>query len=139
MKELQILLADFNLLNTKINKFHWYLKSNNFLELHNFLGNLSGDMYHFIDRIAEFIRGRNEYPIASLTDYLRLSQLNENTPNNVNSNVVVSFLLNDYRLIKKLINNIINIYKEDLTIQDISIEMLRHIEKTIWFLESIGE
>lgn len=64
---------------TKAAGFHWNIEGPNFPQYHEFLGELYGDVYGSIDRIAEYIRTLDSYAPGSLARMLELSKLSEQT------------------------------------------------------------
>lgn len=64
---------------TKAAGFHWNIEGPNFPQYHEFLGELYGDVYGSIDRIAEYIRTLDSYAPGSLSRMLELSKLTEQT------------------------------------------------------------
>ena len=63
----------------KAHYFHWNVEGPDFGELHEFFSNIYEDSYSAIDPIAEYIRTTEEYAPGSLSRYLELTQIPDQT------------------------------------------------------------
>ena len=63
----------------KAHYFHWNVEGPDFGELHEFFSNIYEDSYSAIDPIAEYIRTTDEYAPGSLSRFLELTQIPDQT------------------------------------------------------------
>ena len=63
----------------KAHYFHWNVEGPDFGELHKFLSKIYEDAFGAVDPIAEYIRTTEEYAPGSLSRYLELTQIPDQT------------------------------------------------------------
>ena len=63
----------------KAHYFHWNVEGPDFGELHEFFSNIYEDSYSAVDSIAEYIRTTEEYAPGSLSRFLELTQIPDQT------------------------------------------------------------
>jgi starvation-inducible DNA-binding protein len=63
----------------KAHYFHWNVEGPDFGELHKFLSKIYEDAYSAVDPIAEYIRTTEEYAPGSLSRFLELTQIPDQT------------------------------------------------------------
>lgn len=76
-KQLQELLADFQLYYTNLRGFHWNIKGVHFYQLHEYFENLYDDAATKIDEIAERILMLGGTPIHNFSEYLNIASIKE--------------------------------------------------------------
>lgn len=76
---LKILLASVNALSIKAQNFHWNVEGDNFPQYHEFFANFYEDVYSSVDKIAEYIRTLDSYAPGSLSRYMELSIIQDQT------------------------------------------------------------
>ena len=74
-KELNVLLANFQLYYQNLRGLHWNIKGRNFFELHLKFEELYTDAQEKVDLIAERILTLEETPLHTFSDYLALSEI----------------------------------------------------------------
>lgn len=77
--DLKVLLGTSTAYYVKASGFHWNVEGPNFPQYHEFLGDLYAEVYGSIDKIAEYIRTLDEYSPGSMTRFLELSRIQEQT------------------------------------------------------------
>jgi starvation-inducible DNA-binding protein len=63
----------------KAHYFHWNVEGPDFGELHKFLSKIYEDAFDAVDPIAEYIRTTEEYAPGSLSRFLELTQIPDQT------------------------------------------------------------
>ena len=76
---LKVYLASTFAYYLKAHYFHWNVEGPDFGELHKFLSKIYEDAFDAIDPIAEYIRTTDEYAPGSLSRYLELTQIPDQT------------------------------------------------------------
>lgn len=68
-------LADTFAMYLKAHNFHWNVEGSNFVQYHDFFGNLYEELHGAVDPIAEHIRAINAYAPGSMTRFLELTEI----------------------------------------------------------------
>jgi starvation-inducible DNA-binding protein len=66
-------LADAYAFQLKANNYHWNVEGPNFVQYHDFLGELYNEVFAATDMIAEQIRALDAYAPGSFTRFLELT------------------------------------------------------------------
>lgn len=74
MKEV---LADSFAFYLKAHYFHWNVEGPNFVQYHDFFGELYNEVWSAVDSIAEHIRAINAYAPGSFTRYMTLTSIED--------------------------------------------------------------
>jgi starvation-inducible DNA-binding protein len=77
IKQLSILLANYQILYTNTRGFHWNIKGDNFFELHLKFEGIYNDTQVKIDEVAERILTLGGTPQNSFSEYLKVAQIKE--------------------------------------------------------------
>jgi len=76
---LKALLGTTTAYYIKASGFHWNVEGENFPQYHEFLGDIYAEVYGSVDRLAEIIRTLDEYTPGSMSRYIELSRIQEQT------------------------------------------------------------
>jgi starvation-inducible DNA-binding protein len=134
------LLADTYSLYLKTQNFHWHVMGPNFHSFHKMFEEQYVKLALANDEIAERIRTLNHLAPASFTQFLKLTQLKEETfP--LTANEMIQILLKDNETIIKSLKILIKISQEanDEETADLCITRSEEHEKTAWMLRSSQE
>lgn len=77
--ELKVLLASTFSFYLKSHNFHWNVEGSDFVQYHEFLGDLYQDVFESVDKIAEYIRTLDSYTPGSLVRFHELSIIQDQT------------------------------------------------------------
>lgn len=139
-KNLNQLLAAYQLHYQKLRNFHWNLKSQDFFILHDKFEQFYTDANEKIDDIAERILTLRVRPISQLSEYLKVSQISE-CPEELGHVQMVQEVLNDYSVLIKLGRDVLSAASE--AEDEGTIDMLGgyvgDLEKNCWMLSSYLE
>lgn len=132
------LLADENVLYTKVRNAHWNVEGPDFHAQHLFFEGLYGELAELIDEIAERVRALGHYAVGTMKQFLELTQLTEMKYGKNDSQGFIKELLNDYEsLIIALRENIETVEKHgDAGTEDFLVGILGQHEKTAWMLRA---
>jgi len=75
--DLKTLLASSYAFVVKTQNFHWNVEGPDFIQLHEFFGNLYEDVYGTIDPVAEYIRTLDSYAPGSFARFSELSVIRD--------------------------------------------------------------
>ncbi|SDZ11599.1 starvation-inducible DNA-binding protein [Evansella caseinilytica] len=130
-------LANWNVLNTKLHHYHWYVTGNDFFTLHEKFEQLYNEAGAAIDEIAERILTIGGKPASTLSEYLRLSAIDE-ANGDESAQQMVAALSQDYDLFIKEITEVIELAEQvnDDPTADLFIGMKAAIQKHNWMLKA---
>ncbi len=77
IKEMNVYLANLNLLYVKLHNYHWNIEGRGFFQLHATYEELYNHVTETLDEVAERILIMGERPAASMKEYLALTTLKE--------------------------------------------------------------
>lgn len=137
VKELNVLLSDYNMYYQKLRNFHWNITGRNFFDLHNKFEDMYNDAKLKIDAIAERILTLNFHPISSFSTYLSTSSLKE-SESLISDDEMVRILLEDHTTILMQMKNVIDLSAkvEDEGTVDLIGAYIRELEKDSWMLNT---
>jgi len=136
VEELNIVLADYHLYYQKLRNFHWNIEGTNFFDLHEKFEEMYDDAKLKIDEIAERILTLRHSPVSNLSDYLKLTNINE-SPNDYDDKKMVETLLEDHGKIIQQFRKIVSVADDagDEGTIDLIGAYIRELEKTSWMLD----
>lgn len=132
------LLADLNVLYTKVRNAHWNVEGADFHAQHIFFEGIYEGLAETIDEVAERTRSIGHYALGSLKEFLDVTQLAEEKPTKNDSKSYIKILLNDYESIIITLRKNIELSDQhgDAATEDFFVEILGSFEKTAWMLRS---
>jgi len=133
------LLSDEHVLYIKTRNAHWNVVGPDFAAQHKFFEGQYGDLEIIIDQVAERIRAIDHYTVGTMEDYLKLTQLNENSRENNDSLSFIKDLLEDHEsIIISLRENISRFANDwqDIGSSDFITGLMETHEKMAWMLRS---
>jgi starvation-inducible DNA-binding protein len=137
VKELNILLSDYNLYYQKLRNFHWNVNGHNFFDLHNKFEEMYDDAKIKVDAIAERILTLNFHPVSRFSDYLTMSSLSE-SESLISDEKMVEGLLHDHAILLEQMKKTIDLSSkaEDEGTIDLIGAYVRELEKDSWMLNA---
>ncbi|WP_040215193.1 Dps family protein [Clostridium polynesiense] len=138
LKELNIYLANLNILNVKLHNYHWNIQGRGFFELHSKFEELYNKASEDLDQVAERMLILGSRPAASMKDYLQLSTMEEKSSEGISSLDAVKALKEDYNLMYNHSMEIINLAEEsgDPVTADMMTDFAADYEKTLWMIRA---
>ena len=106
-KELNILLADYHLYYQKLRNFHWNIVGKNFFELHVKFEEMYEDAKIKVDEIAERILTLRYQPTSNMSEYLKMSTIEE-SPSDTKDLDMVRILLEDHAKLLQQMRKVID-------------------------------
>ncbi len=137
VRELNQLLANYQIYYQNLRNFHWNVEGQNFFDLHEKFEDLYTDAQGKIDEVAERVLTLRFRPLSSLASYLNESEIEE-ARRTQDNRIMVETILENHRI---LIENIRRIIKraseiEDEGTIDMMGSMLENLEKESWMLDA---
>lgn len=138
--ELNILLADYHIYYQNLRNFHWNILGENFFQLHEKFEELYSDARVKIDEIAERILTLRYHPVSNLSEYLKISSLNEANSDKTDTEMVSEILENHTSLLKQMSKVVSEADKiNDEGTIDLIGAYIRELEKNSWMLNAFNK
>jgi len=137
--QLEKLLADEYVLNTKTRNAHWNIEGADFHAMHLYFESLYEEMDEIMDSVAERIRSIGHYAPATLQEFLDLTHLTEKRAAKNNSQSFIKDLLQDHETIIDFLKENIAPFADkhkDYGTSDFITGLLEKHEKMAWMLRS---
>lgn len=132
------LLADENVLYVKTRNFHWNVTGKNFYGMHILLEKHYQELDSMIDDTAERIRQLGHFALATMNDYLKLTNLLEVNHKNLTAGNMIEVLVDDHETIIRVLRR--DIIKDenckDAGTADFATTLLEKHEKMAWMLRA---
>ncbi|MGM9986045.1 MAG: Dps family protein [Bacillaceae bacterium] len=130
-------LANWNVLYTKLHKYHWYVKGPHFFTLHEKFELYYNDANLMVDELAERILTIGGQPLATLRQYLEAATIQEDTEQ-LTAEEMVASLLKDYTTIIEESRQVVALAEEsgDEETADLFRDKIAALEKQNWMLNS---
>lgn len=136
-KELQLLLADFQVFYTNLRGFHWNIKGRGFYQLHEAYEKMYDSTADKVDEVAERILMLGDTPKHNFSDYLKTSQITE-TGVMSNGDEIAGLILDSLKVLIAQERKTLEIASEggdEATVALMS-DFISEQEKDIWMLTS---
>jgi starvation-inducible DNA-binding protein len=130
-------LANWNVLYTKLHRFHWYVKGPHFFTLHEKFEELYEEAARTIDELAERLLITGGKPISTLKEYIQFASIGE-TSEKLSAEEMVQTIVNDYsQIISELKTGKEAAEQEnDEVTSDMFTELIEKLSKHNWMLTS---
>lgn len=136
-KELNTLLANYQMFYQNLRGFHWNITGSTFFELHVKFEELYNDAVIKIDEIAERILTLGETPYHTFSTYIEHSSINE-AANTTDGESTVSTTLANLKTLLEIERRILNL-SDEADDEGTNAQMSDYIseqEKTVWMLSA---
>ncbi|MFC3886179.1 Dps family protein [Bacillus songklensis] len=130
-------IANWNVLYTKLHRFHWYVKGPLFFTLHAKFEELYNEAAVTIDVLAERLLSIGGKPIATMKQYLENASIEE-TNHEATAEEMVQALINDYALLRDELKNAVKAaeHADDEATADMFVELTQKVEIHLWMLRA---
>ncbi len=135
------LLADSYSLYLKTHKFHWNVTGPMFQTLHTLFETQYTELAQAVDTIAERIRVMGIKAPGSYREFMELSSIKEEEPNDIGANEMLQSLLHGHEQVVRTAKKILPILdgaNDEGTVGLLGTRIETH-EKTTWMLRSLIE
>ncbi len=137
VRELNTLLADYNLYYQNLRGYHWNVSGKNFFDLHIKFEELYTDARIKIDEIAERILTLRHNPTSEFSKYFENSSIKE-TSSLISDTEMVKHILNQHEILLKQMKKVVK--KAEAAGDEGTIDMIGgyigSIEKVSWMLDA---
>jgi starvation-inducible DNA-binding protein len=138
---LNVQIANWSIVYTKLHRFHWYVKGPLFFTLHEKFEELYNEAGLVVDQIAERLLAIGSEPVASMKEFLETATLGE-TNNETKASDMVATLVQDYKTIKEELVQLAALAEEksDVITNDLAVGLIEKIDTHVWMLNAyLGE
>ena len=135
-------LADQYVLYTKTRNYHWNVTGEDFSEYHKLFAEQYEALGEDIDEVAERIRALGGKPSATLSEFSKMTRLDEHPGKYPKASVMMANLLADHEAIVRNLRNDIQACGDtyaDVGTEDFLTQLMEKHEKTAWMLRAILE
>lgn len=139
--QLNLLVANWSVLYTKLHRFHWYVKGPSFFTLHAKFEELYNEAALVVDQLAERLLAIGGEPIATMKEYIETASIQE-TANETKASEMVATLVADYTTINSSLKVLAEVAESanDTITNDLAVGLIEKIDTTIWMLNAyLGE
>jgi len=134
-KELNVQIANWSVLYTKLHQHHWYVKGPHFFTLHEKFEELYNEAAAAVDEIAERLLAIGGKPVSTLKEFMETATLTETTEK-LTATEMVRSLVEDYSQINTQLKALAEHADElnDTITNDLAVGLIGSIEKHNWML-----
>lgn len=139
--KINLQIANWSVLYTKLHRFHWYVKGPAFFTLHEKFEELYNAAAQTVDELAERLLSIGGQPIATMKEYLETASISE-SGNETKSTEMVETLVKDYSQIKEELVQLAELAdsQNDTATNDLALSLIEKIETDLWMLNAyLGE
>ncbi len=139
--ELNLQIANWSILYTKLHRFHWYVKGPLFFTLHAKFEELYDESALVVDQVAERLLAIQGEPIATMKEYLETATIQESN-NETKAADMVATLVKDYTQINESLKQLAEITEaeNDTITNDLAVGLIEKIDTHLWMLNAyLGE
>lgn len=133
-------IANWNVLYTKLHRFHWYVKGPQFFTLHAKFEELYNETASTIDELAEQLLIIGGKPISTLKEYLLIATIKETTEVLTAEKMVLAVVKDYTQLINELKAGMEAAEQSnDEVSSDMFLELIGKLSKHNWMLKAFLE
>lgn len=133
-------LADTFAMYLKSHNYHWNVEGPNFPQYHEFFGNLYEELHGAVDPIAEHIRALDSYSPGSLSRFMELTDIQDETSVPMGTDMARK-LLSDNQIVLTSLNMAFNLAEtfEQNGLANFLADRIDTHKKHAWMLRSISK
>ncbi len=134
-------IADLHVFNTKLHQLHWNVIGLQFVTIHKFTEELYEDAFEKFDEAAEALKIQGESPLGRISDYLKISQVEELDTANYSVDFVLKEIKKDLTYMKDLVLRIRTAASEldDFEVANMAEDHISYYSKQLWFLNAMTQ
>ena len=136
VKNLNEFLCDLEVMNVKLQNYHWNVNGKGFFITHEKLEEYYNEIRVQIDEIAEHILAQGYQPLGTMQDFMKNSEIQEAKNEKIKSIPIIKNLIQDFGILKQ---KAVNIKEEAETQSDYATSALMdnylgNYSKKLWML-----
>lgn len=132
-------VADLHVFNVKLHQLHWNVVGLQFVAIHKYTEELYENVFEKFDEAAEALKIQGEAPLGRVSDYLKVSQIEELDTTNYSVDFVVKEVKKDLTYLKDLVTKLRTAASEsdDFEVVNIAEDHISYYSKQLWFLTAM--
>ncbi|MNM75812.1 General stress protein 20U [compost metagenome] len=136
-QKINLQIANWTVLYTRLHQFHWYVKGPNFFTLHEKFEELYTEAARYMDELAERLLAIGGKPVATLKETLAIATIQE-TEGMLPAEQMVDAVIEDFRLVVTQLKEGIHTAEEagDEASADLLLGIQTALDKHIWMLSA---
>ncbi|MNX32431.1 General stress protein 20U [compost metagenome] len=136
-QKINLQIANWTVLYTRLHQFHWYVKGPNFFTLHEKFEELYTEAAGYMDELAERLLAIGGKPVATLKETLAIATIQE-TEGMLPAEQMVDAVIEDFRLVVTQLKEGIHTAEEagDEASADLLLGIQTALDKHIWMLSA---
>ena len=129
-------VADLHVFNAKLHQLHWNVVGLQFVSIHKYTEELYENVFEKFDEAAEILKIQGDVPLGRVSDYLKVSQIEELETANYSVDFVVKEVKKDLSYLKDLVSKIRASAAEtdDFETVNVAEDHISYYSKQLWFL-----
>lgn len=138
---LNVQIANWSVLYTKLHNYHWFVKGPFFFTLHEKFEEFYNEAADIVDEVAEKLLAVGGTPVATMKEYLNIATIEE-AAGTSNANDMVSSLVADYKKLQAELKELAELAddEDNDSINDLAVGLVAKLDLHIWMLTSyLGE
>ena len=132
------LLADLISININLHNLHWNVKGDGFEEFHELTEELYDDIFGKYDDFAESLKIAGHYPVASLKEYAKLSNIGELEVRDYSDGEVIDEVIKIYEYLIECFKSLrmIAIEEDNFVLQNNLEDIIADYSKKLWLVKA---
>lgn len=137
LDQLNLQVANWTLLYTKLHNYHWFVKGTHFFTLHAKFEELYNEAANYVDELAERMLAIGGSPVATLKESLELSSLSE-AAGQLDAEQMVASVIADFEAVAKEMKEGMKAAGEagDEATSDMLLGVVESLDKHVWMLNA---
>ncbi len=134
--KLNVVLANANVLFTKLHNYHWHVKGPIFFEYHAKTEAYYNQFATMYDDVAERILQLEGRPLVTLKEILSVTTIEEETRTEFEVVDILNSLIRDFSMLHEQFSVILNAVETDDVTRSYADEQIGVLQKELWMLKS---
>jgi len=136
IKNLNQFLCDLEVINVKLQNYHWNVQGKGFFITHEKLEEYYDEIREQIDEIAEHILSLGYQPLGTLQDFVKNSEIQEAKNERIKSLPIIKVITEDFRTLRNKATQIKEQAEEqkDYATSSLMDNYLANYSKKLWML-----
>jgi len=136
LKNLNQFLCDLEVMNVKLQNYHWNVQGKGFFITHEKLEEYYDEIREQIDEIAEHILSLGYQPLGTMQDFIKNSEIQEAKNERIKSLPIIKIVTEDLRTLRNKASQIKELSDEqkDYATSALMDNYLANYSKKIWML-----
>lgn len=101
IKKLNEFLSDLEIMNIKLQNYHWNVTGKGFFITHQKLEEYYDEIREQIDEVAEHILALGYQPLGTMQDFMRISEIQEAKNEKIKSLEIIKEVIKDLQILNK--------------------------------------